>query len=99
MAKLKKKTHKPPEYMLCFHDFSKENKHADIFVRLQASCEDRKKAIFKLFNQKSNSTRFIRQLYGIDSGHWRLIHIEKTGNIPLVNYTDADIDKSIKEGG
>lgn len=95
MKKVKVKPKNTEKYMLCFHDFSEEKRQEDIFLRLRVKCKDTKDDIFKLFNKGSNSTAFIRTLFNIDVGHWRLIHIEKTKDIPTVDY---DLLLNIEEG-
>ena len=76
------------EYMLCFHDFSERKRYADIFIHLTSSCNDTIEDIFRHFNKKGNATQFVRQLFHIYDGHWRVIHIEDIARIPTVDYSE-----------
>lgn len=87
-----KLTNVPIYYILCFHDFSEKNRSPDVFIRLKVSTGENKDELFQFFNQKSYGTQFIRSLYNINNGHWRLIHIERLSDIPIVNYDIADDD-------
>lgn len=84
-----KSKHKVKKFMLCFHDFSTNNRHKDVFVELSTRTQDTWQDIFVNFNRGMHCTTFMKEALGINTGTWKLIHIEDMDGIVKVDYNEA----------
>ena len=77
------------EYIAVFHNFvedKQDGEKANIILKMRNIAGDKREDIFMNLNSHSRATAFIRQLFDIDYGAWRLIKLEPVGAIVKVNY-------------
>ena len=68
------------EYIAVFHNFvedKQDGEKANIILKMRNIAGDKREDIFMNLNSHSRATAFIRQLFDIDYGAWRLIKLER----------------------
>ena len=95
--KIRVKSKRPAvmEYIAVFHNFADDRQtgeQANIILKIRNIAGDKREDIFMNLNSHAHATAFIRQLFDIDYGAWRLIKLEPAGAIVRVNYNIPEED-------